>query len=126
MNLNALDFLVRNREELIRESANDNNLNEDNVWGVAQKVVGEKSIEALSEKQRYLFDNALRPLIENVSCQGWFDEFDGDEGSHFDCQNTVEERRLIECYQAESMLCESCEEEESFRASNKRKFMEDD
>lgn len=126
MNLDVLNFLVRNREELIRDSANDHGLSEDNVWGVAQKVVGENSITGLSEKQRYLFDNALLPLIEDVPCQGWYDEFDGDEGSHFDCPSTIEEGRLIHCYQEESMLCESCEEEESFRASNKRRFMEDD
>lgn len=125
MNLNTLKYLIQNADEIIRESANENNLNEDNVIGVAQKVVGEGNVDGLSDKQRYLFDNALLPLIENVPCQGWFDEYDGDDGAHFDCQSTIEEQRLIHCYQEENMLCESCEEEETFRATRKAKFMRD-
>lgn len=125
MNLDALDYLIQNNEELIRESANDNKLNEDNVMGVAQQVAGQRNINGLSEKQRYLFDNAILPLIEAVPCQGWFDEYEGDDGAHFDCQSTIEEERLIHCYQEESMLCESCEEEETFRARHKADFMRD-
>ncbi|HBY5568616.1 TPA: hypothetical protein MIY08_31285, partial [Klebsiella pneumoniae] len=85
MNLNTLKYLIKNAEEIIIESAEDNRLNAENVIGVANQVVGEKSTENLSVKQRFLFEKAILPLIENVPCQGWFDEFDGDNGSNFDC-----------------------------------------
>lgn len=126
MNINALRYLLKDREELIQESARDNKLNEDNVMGVAHKIAGEGNIDGLSEKQQYLFENAILPLIDEVPCTGWFDEFDGDEGSHFDCQNIIEEARLIECYREENMLCENCSEEESYRAAHKAAFMRED
>lgn len=125
MNLHTLKHLINNAGEIIIESAEDNRLNPENVMGVAQQVVGEKSIDNLSEKQRFLFEKAILPLIENVPCQGWFDEFDGDNGSNFDCPNMVEEGRLTHCYQEQSMLCESCEEEENYRAARKADFMRD-
>lgn len=123
MNLDALDELITNQEEIIRASAESNELNADNVWGVAQQVLGERGIDNLSEKQKYLYENAIRPLIENVPCEGWFDEYDGDHGSHYDCNNMIEKERLAECYRSGSMLCESCEEETTYRASRKAAFM---
>ena len=125
MSIQVLRYLVQNKEELIRESANENKLNEDNVWVVAQKIVGQGNLDNLSEKQMYLYENALLPLRENVPCQGWFDEFDGENGTYFDCPSTIENERLLQCYELDSMLCESCEEEEGFRAARKAAFMRD-
>ncbi|MBG1734747.1 hypothetical protein I4182_02540 [Klebsiella pneumoniae] len=125
MNLNTLNYLIKNAEEIIIESAEENGLNAENVLGVANQVVGEKSTQNLSGKQRFLFEKAILPLIENVPCIGWFDEFDGDDGSNFDCPNMIEERRLTHCYQEQNMLCESCEEEENYRAAKKSDYMRD-
>ncbi|HCM5869851.1 TPA: hypothetical protein N3X36_005278, partial [Klebsiella pneumoniae] len=71
MNLNTLNYLIKNAEEIIIESAEENGLIAENVLGVANQVVGEKSTQNLSGKQRFLFEKAILPLIENVPCKGW-------------------------------------------------------
>lgn len=125
MNLNTLEYLLRDREEIIRESAHENGINEESAIGVAKKVIGERSADGLIGKQPYVFEKAILPLIENVSCVGWFDEYDGENGAHFDCQSHIEEARLTHCYREERMLCKNCEEEEDYRAEHKADYMRD-
>lgn len=125
MNLHTLEYLLRDREELILESAQENGINEESAIGVAKKVLGERSAEGLVGRQPYVFEKAILPLIENVTCVGWFDENDGENGAHFDCKSHIEEARLTDCYREESMLCESCEEEEGYRAAHKADYMRD-
>ena len=45
MNLNTLNYLIKNAEEIIIESAEENGLIAENVLGVANQVVGEKSTQ---------------------------------------------------------------------------------
>jgi len=123
MNLDTLEYLLRDGEEIIRESARENGVNEESAIGVAKKVIGERSAVGLIGKQPYVFEKAILPLIENVSCIGWFDEYDGDNGSNFDCKAHIEEARLTHCYREDRMRCESCEEEEDYRAARKADYM---
>lgn len=105
MNLDALRFIVENAEECLIESANQAQRAPDAVIGIAKKVVGEQTIANLTENQLFNFNVAILPLIHNVTCQGFMSALDEEP---IDCPNTIDDETLLECYETETFLCQSC------------------
>lgn len=70
MNLEALNEIVSNQESYIESAAHEAGVDEGMLVGVAKAAIG-GGYDSLSHKQKYHFDNSLRPLIEGVRCQGY-------------------------------------------------------
>ena len=72
MNLDALRDI--NCVERLEESANGVGSDPEVVKGIAL-FAADNGYDALSPKQKYHFDRAIRPLIENVQCAGYRQRF---------------------------------------------------
>ncbi|SPZ52600.1 Uncharacterised protein [Serratia quinivorans] len=105
MNIDALEYLLENSIELIEESAISAGVNVDSAEGVAKQVVGEKTIEDLTIKQLYVFDKAIRPLIEGLTCSGQWNEVVEEP----ECGRPIPDANLVAYYQDDETLCESCQ-----------------
>lgn len=109
MNLAALDHIVKNNPELIEENV-PAKADSAATLGVAKFLVGKDgNIDALTEKQRFHFDNYILPLIENVECDGVFghDIESGEDG----CvgNGRIDDEDLDDCYMIGEMLCQECQ-----------------
>ncbi|WP_261459536.1 hypothetical protein [Serratia marcescens] len=105
MNLEALDYIVSNEVEIIEDAARSAGVNIGSAVGVSKKVAAEKTDERLSSAQKYVFDRAVRPLIENITCSGNWNQFDDDPH----CGNPIPESQLYDYYANDETLCESCQ-----------------
>ena len=121
MNLSALKEINQNSPEILNESSRNNKADEATITGIA-RVAAEKGYQALSNPQKYHFDNCIRPLIEDVQCSGYTHEFDDVKS---ECDNYLDDEVLVEYYQLQGKYCESCEAEESADAHTKESFMRD-
>lgn len=111
MNIAALRHIVENAPELIEENVPAKG-NFDATIGVAKLLIGNNGkVNELSEKQSYHYDNYIRPLIENVPCDGVFGP-DDDDGGHSGCigSGTVDDEDLEGCYILDEMLCQECKD----------------
>lgn len=109
MNLAALAHIVENNPELIEENVPARG-NSAAAVGVAKFLVGnDGDVDALSENQLYHYNNYIRPLIENVPCNGVFgpDAENGEDG----CvgNGTIYDADLLGCYIMDDMLCQECQ-----------------
>ncbi len=89
--------------------------------GIALFAV-ENGYEALSDKQKYHFDNAIRPLIEDVQCDGYTHEL---EEVHRECENILNDADLVEYYRNDDGFCESCQAQAEADAHSKASFFRD-
>lgn len=105
MNIDALEYLLENSSELIEESANAAGVNASAADGVARQVVGQKTIDNLTSKQLYVFNEAIRPLIEGVTCSGQWNEVMEEP----ECGQPIPDENLVAYYQHDETLCESCQ-----------------
>ena len=121
MNLSALKEINQNQPEILNESARNNKADEEKIAGIARDAA-ENGYQALSDKQKYHFDNCIRPLIEDVQCSGYTHEFDDVKS---ECNNYLDDEVLVEYYQLQGKYCESCEAQESADAHTKESFMYD-
>jgi hypothetical protein len=121
MNLEALKEIIRNCPEILEESARDNGADESVVMGIAE-FSSRNGYEALSENQKYHFDNAIRHLIEDVQCSGYTHEL---EEEHQECPNILDDDDLVEYYQNDGAYCESCQGQADADAHSKASYMAD-
>jgi hypothetical protein len=119
MNLNALNEIVLNQENYLEQSAEELGLDFGAVRAAAL-IVNDKGIDKLKGRQVWIFNNAVRPLIENVQCEGYRGPFGEDEN---DCQNMIDDAELDESYANESFYCESCQGVANNDAYDRDKFM---
>lgn len=108
MNLEALTYIVRNEPDLIEGNVPARG-NSDATLGVANFLIGNGgNVLALSANQRHHYESYIRPLVENVSCDGVFgsDPETGDDG----CvgSGTISDDDLLDCYMLDEMLCQEC------------------
>lgn len=66
LNINALSHIYHNLPELIEETAGQSGTNLASARGVARQIMAEKTLANLSPAQMKVYDQALRPLIENA------------------------------------------------------------
>ena len=121
MNLSALKEINQNSPEILNESSRNNKADEAMITGIAA-FAAENGYQALREKQKYHFDNCIRPLIEDVQCSGYTHEFDDVKR---ECNNYLDDEELVEYYRLQGKYCESCEAQESADAHTKESFMHD-
>ncbi|EKQ1116224.1 hypothetical protein [Morganella morganii] len=101
MNLDALRYLVNEEPEIIEGEARSCNLNEEITSGIARQVA-DQGVDSLSPNQRYYFDRAIRPLIENLHCTGFHTEGLGE------CNAPLPNEQLHDYYANDETLCVSC------------------
>lgn len=112
MNLEVLSFLIEN-EHYIEESANDANVDDySKSLGIA-KFLADKDgdLGALSKKQVYHYENVLKPLLENVPCEGPVGMINDEEGNWVSsCVHggVIDDESLFLCYSEENFICQNC------------------
>ena len=121
MNIDALREINANCEGRLEASAVDAGSDAEVVKGIAL-FVAKNGYDALSSNQKYHFDQAIRPLIEAVQCEGYRHEFD-ETPPH--CEATIDDRRLDECYRSNIFYCDACEAQASADAHTKERFFRD-
>lgn len=108
MNLAALNYIIRNNPELIEENVVSGN---PAAAIAAAKILVSNGgdVAALSDAQRFHAENHVRPLVENVACDGVWgsDEESGEDG----CMGTgrISDEDLADCYASGDMLCQECQ-----------------
>jgi len=120
MNFNALNEILENQEEALEGSANENGTDIDVAFGIARDAVA-NGYDSLSKSQKYHFDNCIRHLIENVTCDGYRGAFSEDDPH---CQNVLDDDDLTDCYRQDSFLCEDCLSEASGDLYSKGRIIE--
>jgi hypothetical protein len=109
MNIVALRHVVENNPELIEENVPARG-NPAAAIGVAKFLVGNNgNVEALSENQRYHYENYIRPLVENVPCSGVFGPEDEDGNGGCIGNGRIDDEDLDGCYILDEMLCQECQ-----------------
>lgn len=115
MNLDALREINTNNPEILEQSAIENSSDPETVKGIALFVV-DNGYEALTAKQKYHFDNAIRVLIEDVQCDGYTHEC---EEWPNNCTNILDDDDLVDYYENNGGYCESCKAQASVDAHSK-------
>jgi hypothetical protein len=121
MNVDALKDIIKNNPEIIEELARNNSANPSTVKGIAQFFI-DKSYNNLSDKQKYHFDKSIRPLIEDVKCEGYTHELE-DVPAY--CAAKIKDEDLIDCYQYQEFYCDSCKEQSEYDACRKERIFRD-
>lgn len=115
----VLDHIVENQEELIIESAKEENVDENASIGVAKFLLGNPDNFAdMSDKQQYHYDKVIKPLVSQVYCDGMIGIYEDGSSS---CIGTefIEDEQLLAAYQLEDMRCQQCiSSHESWHANN--------
>lgn len=119
MNIAALDCLLKDNIELIETSAKSAKVDVDAAIGVSRQVVGENTINNLTERQLYIFNEAIRPLIEDLKCSGQWNEV-AEEGY---CGRLIPDENLVSYYQRDETLCESCQSLSDAQQQTKARIM---
>lgn len=106
---NVLKDILDNNENLIIDLAIKNNISDpDASIGVAKFLVGNpENFSSMKPKQKYHYDNAIEPLINDVPCAGPVGEYHSCRGNGF-----IEEDGLLWAYRGQDMHCQECIGEE--------------
>lgn len=103
--IEILESIVNDNEELIRDLAQANKVsNPDVSIRVAKFLVADaNNFSKMSEKQKYHYENAIEPLINDVPCEGMIGEYDSCRGTGF-----IYEENLVWAYRDQDMRCQEC------------------
>lgn len=113
MSLEVLGFIVDNCPEKIEKLAEENNVkNVDASLRLAELLVrGKIAFEDLTKPQEYHYENAMRPLIENIPCNGVLGIIENGDGEYVETCNGngyVDEESLLISYQEDDFKCQIC------------------
>ena len=113
MSLEVLGFIFDNCPEKIEELAEENKVRNVDVSLRLADLLGhgKKTLEELTEAQMYHYEKAMRPLIENVPCEGVLGIIENDDGEYVDTCNGngyVDEESLLISYQEGDFKCQTC------------------
>lgn len=111
MNLEVLQFLLDN-PNYIEEMAESSNLDSGASVGIVKLLLGnDGDLNVLKGKQIYHYENVIRPLLEEVQCEGPIGMIDDEEGNYVtSCVNggVVDDESLYESYIEEDFKCQTC------------------
>ncbi len=101
----VLKYIVDNNEEYIMDSAKENGINNpDASVGVAKFLLGGSgNFSEMSVNQKHHYDNAIKPLIIDVPCDGMINE----DGSCIG-NGSIDEDSLLGAYIGQDMRCQHC------------------
>ena len=108
MNLEVLNHLIHNDVERIEALATDKRVDAAASVGIAKLVSAQKGdVTSLSAKQAFLFDAAVRPLIQNVRCEGVIGLLEDGNDS---CMNDsiIDDESLLLSYIDDDFKCQQC------------------
>lgn len=108
MNIEVLNHLIQNDVERIEQLATIGNVDAAASVGIAKLVLAKKGdVASLTAKQTYLFDTAVRPLIENVSCKGVIGYIE-DGSDTCVSGGIIDDESLLISYLDDDFKCQHC------------------
>lgn len=106
MRRDVLEYLVHEEPERIEEQLQDTKHEPAAALGVAKVLLAnESNVELLSVKQRFYWDEYLRPLLEEVPCEGVMND---PEQVTCSGNGLVDQDSLLMSYQEAEFLCQHC------------------
>ncbi|EGQ8490968.1 hypothetical protein GTP20_23820 [Vibrio alginolyticus] len=113
MSLEVLGFIFDNCPEKIEELAEGSKVKNVDVSLRLAGLLGHGDItlEELTEAQVYHYEKSMRPLIENVPCDGVLGIIENDDGEYVDTCNGngyIDEESLLISYQEDDFKCQIC------------------
>ena len=111
MNLEVLEFLLDN-ESYIEDMAKDAKVDSNASVGIVKLLLANKGdLSILKGKQTYHYENVIKPLLENVQCEGPIGMIDDEDGNWVtSCVNdgVVDDESLYQSYLEEDFKCQIC------------------
>jgi hypothetical protein len=111
MNLEVLKFLIEN-ESYIEYMAKNAKVDSGASFGIAKLLVeNDGDLGILKGKQIYHYENVLKPLLENVQCEGPVGMInDADDNRVSSCVNLdiIDDDSLYQSYLEEDFKCQIC------------------
>ena len=111
MDLEVLNLLLDN-PSYIEDRANDADVDSDASIGIIKKLIGRKGdYSSFGYKEMYHFNNVIKPLIEQVHCEGVIGMIEDDNGdwvSSCSGDGFIDEESLLMSYQEEDFKCQIC------------------
>lgn len=105
--MEVLNYIVENAVEKIENLAEANNIDSHASVGVANFLLGnEGDLGKLSEKQRFHYENCIKPLIENVRCEGVIGPVEN--GDTCNGNGYIDDESLMACYIEDDFKCQIC------------------
>jgi hypothetical protein len=103
MNTDVLKYIVENLPDLIEIKLRDTSFDHAATIGVARVIIhNDGDISLLSDKQKFHYESFIKPLLEEVQCEGVFGK-NTCTGNGF-----VDDESLLISYQEDEFLCQHC------------------
>ena len=111
MNLDVLGLLLDN-ESYIEERASDVGVDSSASIGIAQLLKANAvDLSILKGNQNFHYEKVIKPLLENVQCEGPIGMIEDDEGNwDTSCVNggIIDDESLYQCYLEDDFKCQIC------------------
>ena len=108
MNLNVLSYILDNAQGKIEELAKENKLEPSVSIGIAKRLFGNHGdVSQLTDKQLHHYEKCIRPLIENVSCDGVIGLVE-DGNTCSNGTGYIDDESLKDCYILDNFKCQHC------------------
>lgn len=112
MNLSVLNHLVENDEHYILDRASDIGL-DGGISVIVATILRDNDgdLSSISGRQVYHYEHVIRPLLEDVVCEGPIGFIEDDEGNYeSSCVNGgyVDDESLYQAYLEEDFKCQIC------------------
>ena len=107
--INVLKHIVDNDESFIIDLAEEQGISNslDSV-GIGRFIIADpKNFSQMSGSQKYHYDNAIKPLIVDVLCDGMIGQHE-DGSSSCIGNDFIDEETLLLAYQTDDMRCQQC------------------
>jgi hypothetical protein len=106
MNLEVLEHIVTNDPGYIETLAEENGLDETASLGIARFLIGNNGdLSKLTQRQIHHYKKCIKPLIEDVPCEGVFGPEEPDSCSS---GGIIDDDSLLTCYMLDDFKCQHC------------------
>lgn len=107
MNLNVLSYILDNAQGKIEELAIENKLEPSVSIGIAKRLFGNYGdVSQLTDKQLHHYESCIKPLIENVPCQGVIGIVEDGNTCYGD--SFIDDESLLISYIEDDFKCQLC------------------
>jgi hypothetical protein len=111
MNLQVLEYLIENPDKL-EDQAKDVGVDGGASIGIAKLLLAEGgNLDVLKGKQQYHYEHVLRPLLENVPCDGVVGIIEDEDGAVVSScvqGGFIDDESLYICYLEDDFNCQNC------------------
>ncbi|MCG3814276.1 hypothetical protein I3260_18745 [Photobacterium damselae] len=110
MNRAVLNYIVTSCPERIVELGEDNGVadTETSIRLARLLATGELILENLTAAQMYHYENAMRPLLENIPCDGVINSFMSEDDDLCTGNGFVDDESLLMSYETDDFRCQHC------------------